>query len=613
MNIQFQDLPFVILNDRQQCDYELIQCGALFPLNGFMTYQQYYSCVYHMSLPDETIWPIPIVLHVSKKWLETHIIDDDIINNDTLPKLKNTQVLLKHETGLPLAIMNIESIFEVDFLSEIDKVYDGITDGKIDINHPYVNVLEAHKKNGEIYCIGGKFISIMPVPRYDYQEFRKTPQQIKELIEKNGWSDCNIVAFQTRNPMHKSHFHLTKQALRDATNSNGKKSILLLHPTVGVTQSCDINYTTRVKCYIEILKHYEENVIFSLLPMSMRMAGPREAVLHAIIRKNYGATHFIVGRDHAGPSYTRSNNKSFYHPLAAQILLSSVSDKIGINMLSSQAIVYTVKRDKIYQLYYQKYIHSNKLFTQSLKLINDDDIKQNIFSLNLDGSEGVFKAVNKVSDEEMFFEISGTQQRRFLAGGEEIPKWFSYPEIISILRSDLQQKKGIVLYFIGLSGSGKSTLANELASLLERKYSKKITILDGDIVRLFLSKGLGFSREDRSTNVRRIGYVASEIAYHSGICIVANIAPYSDDREFNKKLITSKNGIYLEIFVDTCLEECMRRDVKGLYQKALENKIKISGLNDIFELPNNPDIRLDGTKPISHNINTIMQYISHLL
>ncbi|XWV26177.1 sulfate adenylyltransferase [Tupanvirus soda lake] len=625
-NEEFQNIhnnyPFITLNSRQLCDYEMIHNGGFYPLTGFMTESEYDSCVKKMELPNGNIWPIPITLHVSEKWLMDNLIDrhkiqkynytiNDIIKSKNFKEcLLSSYTILKDETGIALAIMKNESIFKPDLYSEAENVFNAITDNVIDTNHPYVNILKGYETDGLTYCIGGQFIFSKNVLRYDFKEYRLTPRDLKqkfidlEWCDKEGNAKYNIIGFQTRNPMHKSHFQLTKFALREATHINNKPSKLLLHPVVGVTQDCDIDYHTRVKCYKKLINNYENSeAILSLLPLSMRMAGPREAVWHAIIRKNYGVTHFVVGRDHAGPSYNRINGKKFYGPYDAQNLLIKYADKIGINVITSQMIVFSMERNKAYQMY-------SEIYNKSISDINDNDITQLEFMCKLNENDGIYKSMEHIdTKKELFFEISGTQQRKLLRENKPIPNWFSYPQIINILRNEFELDKGIVFYFVGLSGSGKTTIACNLVSILKEMTFKKITYLDGDVVRLNLSKGLGFSKEDRSTNIRRIGYVASEIAKHGGICVVANIAPFLDDRTHNKKLIEANGGIYIEIYVDTPVEICAKRDVKGLYKLANEGKIKLTGINDPFEIPCAPNIHINGTQDLNTIINNLTNYI----
>ena len=399
-----------------------------------------------------------------------------------------------------------------------------------------------------------------------------SPKQSRKYFEKQGWKQ--IIGFQTRNPLHRSHFELTKYAMNSVKNSK-----LFLQPVIGETQNDDIDYITRVKCYENILKYYnKEEVKLSLLPLSMRMAGPREALLHALIRKNYGCTHFIVGRDHAGPSCKTKEGKSFFGDYDAQKILLDYKDVIDIEPLFFPEIVYTIPKNN-FSLLENKYLPIN--------LVN--------------------------SEEREILRISGTELRNKLRNKEYIPEWFSFKEVINILQQSQYYKNGLCLYFVGLSGSGKSTLANYISSFLKIKLDREVTILDGDIIRKNLSKGLGFSKEDRSLNVRRIGFVASEIAKHNGCVIVANIAPYQEDRDYNRKII-SENGKYIEIFVDTPIKLCIKRDVKGLYKKALDGDLKnFTGITSDFEIPTNSEIRLDGNDSINDNIDKIIEYIYNLL
>jgi sulfate adenylyltransferase len=356
-----------------------------------------------------------------------------------------------------------------------------------------------------------------------------------------------VVGFQTRNPMHRAHYELTQYALNRTGDSDAK---LFLNPVVGETQSCDIDYHVRVHCYRKMLPKYKENtVLMGLLPLAMRMAGPREACLHALIRRNYGCTHFVVGRDHAGPSFKKANGESFYGPYDAQNLFFKHANEIGIKPIVSKMIVYNSSKD-------------------------------------------LYQAIDTVPVGDNVLKLSGTEVRKRLRSGDEIPVWFSYPEIVEILRKG-NKTRGTCYYFVGLSASGKTTFANMLkARLLEADIGREITVLDGDIVRTNLSRGLGFSKIDRSTNVRRIGFVASEIVKHGGTVICANIAPYDEDRLANRKLIESTGGRYVEIWVNTPLEVCETRDVKGLYKLAREGKIKqFTGISDPFEEPSRCDVK----------------------
>jgi sulfate adenylyltransferase len=545
--------PDIVLNKRSICDLELICNGAFSPLQGFMKKNDYLSVLHNMRLESNILFPLPITCPITEEQAN---------------KLKHfDQVVLKDETNLPLCIMDIShkgAIFEYDPKIECVNAY-----GTDDDNHPYVKIIFDQHKSGLTHYIGGQIIKHELPQHYDFIDDRLTPIQTKEYFKKMGWT--KILGFQTRNPLHRSHFELTKYALKQA----GEGCKLLLHPVVGVTQTCDVEYHTRVRCYKRLIKHYDEGIAkLSLLPLSMRMAGPREAVWHAIIRRNYGCTHFVVGRDHAGPSYKSKDGNSFYGPYDAQDLLNKYKDEIGIDVITSKMIVYAEPKN---------------------------------------GGDGVHIPIDKVDEEKYNVKsISGTQQREMLRSGETPPEWFSFPDVVDELRKDFAEKHdaGLCLYFVGLSGSGKSTIANAVFEKLREMISnKKITMLDADIVRQHLSKGLGFSKQDRSTNVRRIGYLCSEIVKHRGLVIVANIGPYKNDREYNKELISSF-GNYVQIFVDTNLDECEKRDCKGLYKLAREGKIKeFTGISDPFETPEESDIIIDGSKSIDTLVDTVVNYL----
>jgi len=545
----------IILNKRQLCDFELIVNGGFFPLKGFMKKEDYNSCVQSMRLKDGSLWSMPITLFINEKQ------KNELVHSN--------YVLLKHETGLPLGIMDIRSensIYKPDIIDECKKVY-----GSDDDNHPYVKIQKNYIKNGYTYYIGGDIIEYKLPPHYDFQEFRNTPEEMKLFFKEHKWN--KIVGFQTRNPMHRSHYELTQYALRMA----GDDAKVLINPVVGITQDCDVNYHTRVKCYKELMKYYDTDTAkLSLLPLSMRMAGPREAVWHAQIRKNHGCTHFVVGRDHAGPSYKKKDGSDFYGHYDAQDLLIKHADEIGIIPIISKLIVYAIPV-----------------------------LEKNIM-------KGSYMAINDVDKQKYdIMKISGTKQREMLRKGEEIPLWFTFPEVVNVLKKSYKSicNQGFTLYFVGLSGSGKSTIANFIISKLNELTNRKITYLDGDIVRQNLSKGLGFSKEDRSTNVRRIGFLCSEITKHDGIVIAANIAPYEEDRLFNRERI-SNNGNYIEIFVNTSLDECEKRDVKGLYKLARQGIIKqFTGISDPFEIPKNAEIVLNESNTIAQSVDTVINYL----
>lgn len=512
-------MTIIIIDDKTLGDLECILDNYFNPLKTFMNKSDWESVCSELHLKNGDFFPLPINLSIP-----------NIVNVGEILYLADT-------TNYIYASLKVTDIYLPDIDWECMNAY-----GTIDINHPYVKYKQEHKG---WYYVSGDLTKLNDFKHYDFLEYRKTPLEVKEyLLSLN----VPVVGFQTRNPMHKAHFELTKYALKETENND---SVLLLNPVVGETQSVDIDYHIRVKCYKELLKYYEGKVIFCLLPLSMRMAGPREACLHALIRKNYGCTHFIVGRDHAGPSSQTKEGNSFYGPYDAQDLLFKHYQEIGINPITSKLIVYN-------------------------------------------NTKSLYEPINNVEEGDEVLNISGTELRRMLKNGENIPEWFSFPEVVSILENTTK-KRGTCYYFMGLPSSGKTTLANMLkVKLLEDNPSLEITILDGDIVRTFLSKGLGFSKADRSINVRRIGYVASEIVKHNGIVICANICPYDEDRLFNRNLIENTGGTYKEIFVNTPLEICEKRDVKGLYEKARKGIIKeFTGISDPFEIPTNSDFVIE--------------------
>ena len=545
---------YITLNSRELCDFELIVNGGFNPLKGYMNRDDYLNCVSNMRLKNGKLWSMPITLSINEK---------------KMTELKHSDyVILKHETGLPLGLMDIrsdDSIYKYDLKKECESVY-----GSYDLNHPYVKILNENYNNGRIYYIGGEIEVLKLPPHYDFIENRLSPKETNQYFRENGWN--KVVGFQTRNPMHKSHYELTKYALKVA----GENSKLFLNPVVGITQDCDINYHTRVKCYKKLLNYYEkDDVLLGLLPLSMRMAGPREAVWHAQIRKNYGCTHFVVGRDHAGPSYKKQDGSDFYGAYDAQNLLIEHSKEIGIIPIISKMIVYALPKDE----------------TNFMK--------------------GIYMPIDEVDlNKYIVMKISGTEQRRMLKNKEKIPEWFTFPLVEEELKNSFSSKGGgLTLYFVGLSGSGKSTIANFVISKLRELSNKQISYFDGDIVRLNLSKGLGFNEQDRSINVRRIGFVCSEVTKHGGIAVAANIAPFKEDREFNRKKI-SDVGNYIEIFVDTEIEECEKRDVKGLYKLARDGLLQeFTGISSRFDRADDAELILKNDSSIEDNVNKVINYL----
>jgi sulfate adenylyltransferase len=517
MNPEILTLPRLNLRGRQLHDLEVMMVGGFEPVTGFMSEADYSSVVETMRLADGRLFPIPIVLDVPEE--SAYKVGD--------------RILLCDPFGNPLAVMSVTSRYTPDKKREARGVY-----GTEDIVHPGVAYLfdEMHP----VY-LGGTVEHIALPHRHDFKQFRYTPAELKTLFKERGWD--KVVGFQTRNPMHRAHFELVKRA-HEKTGAP-----VLIHPVVGMTKPGDIDYVTRVRTYSVVANTYGKDFThLSLLPLAMRMAGPREAVWHAIIRKNYGCTHFISGRDHAGPG-KGSDGKDFYGPYEARDLAVKYANEIGITIVPSEELAYSKTR-------------------------------------------GTYVAVNEVTPEDEIENISGTEFRRRLREGEEIPEWFSFKESIDILRQSIKKdtRPGVAVFFTGLSCSGKSTLAQLLLARLQEIQDREVTLLDGDIIRDHLSKGLGFSKEDRDENVKRVGFVASEVVRHGGIAICSLIAPYRDARRAVRNRI-EHYGEFIEIFVDTSLEECERRDTKGLYAKARQGLIKgFTGIDDPYETPESPEL-----------------------
>ena len=510
------------LTERQLCDIELILNGAFSPLEGFLNRADYDAVVEGMRLANGVLWPMPITLDVSEDFAK------DLSPGDKLA--------LRDLEGVIVATLEVGDIWTPDKAKEAKGVF-GTTDEK----HPAVHYLNhvAHP----VY-VGGTLTGVEAPTHYDFKHLRESPAEVRARFKKLGWR--KVVAFQTRNPMHRAHQEISHLAAREV------EANLLIHPVVGLTKPGDVDHYTRVRCYEHILKHYpEQTTSLSLLPLAMRMGGPREALWHAIIRKNYGCTHIIIGRDHAGPGQD-SQGEDFYGPYDAQALLKEHAEELDISMVPFRMMVYAENK--------AQYI-----------------------------------PIDEASDEDKILNISGTELRRRLQEGLEIPDWFSFEDVVAELRRTHppRDRQGFTVFFTGLSGSGKSTIANALMSKLMEIGGRRITLLDGDIVRKNLSSELGFSKEHRDLNIQRIGFVASEITKNGGIAICAPIAPYAHTRRAVRELIEPLGG-FIEIHVSTSLEECEKRDRKGLYALARAGKIKeFTGISDPYEVPENAEMVID--------------------
>ncbi len=505
------------LSPRSTCDLELLATGAFSPLDRFMGEADYRRVVEEMRLSDGTLFPIPITLSV--------VSLDGIRTGE--------EVTLRSAGNNILAIMRVEEIFERDIRREAEKVC-ACADNE---HHP----LAVEMNGWGRFCLSGP-IQVMELPsHHDFMELRRTPADTRRLLASMG--NPNVVAFQTRNPMHRAHEELTKRAASQAS------ATLLIHPAVGMTKPGDIDHFTRVRIYRSLVEKYYGGYqcLLSLVPLAMRMAGPREALWHAIIRRNYGANHFIIGRDHAGPG-KNPQGMPFYAPYAARDLLAKHSGEIGVRPLPFEEMVYLEDEDR---------------YEESSAVPQGARVKK----------------------------ISGTEVRHEIREGSgALPAWFTRPETAEILKSARTWRQGFCLWFTGLPSAGKSTIA-EIVKVLLMAEGRYVTVLDGDVVRTHLSKGLGFSREDRDLNILRIGFVASEIVRHGGIAICAAVSPYRNARNQVRNMMPP--GHFIEIFVNTPVEECEQRDVKGFYARARAGQIKgFTGVDDPYEPPDAAEIEL---------------------
>lgn len=525
------------LSDRQLCDLELLLNGGFAPLTGFLGEDDYGTVVSSMRFCDGRLWPVPVTLDVPESFGGT----------------VREELLLTDAYGVPRAVFTTASVYRPDRRREAELVY-----GTTDVTHPGVrHLLNA---TGPVY-LGGPVRSL-PVhnEHVDFPFLRRTPGQLKAMFARRGWK--TVIGFQTRNPIHRGHFELLRRAAADIGGH------VLIHPAVGVTKPGDIDHITRVRCYEYVQKRFGGRAVLSLLPVAMRMAGPREAVWHALIRKNYGCTHFIVGRDHAGPG-NDAKGKPFYGPYEAQELALRYAGELGIGIYAAQEVVHVRETGK-------------------------------------------FRFVNEIPKGRTVDNISGTRFREMLRNDERVPGWYSFPEVIGELRRAVKREtRGLAVFFTGLPSAGKSTVARALHAKLAEVTGRKVSLLDGDVVRLNLSKGLGFSKEDRDANILRIGFVANEITKHGGMAICAAVAPYRQVRDANRRLIGA-GGNYVEVFVDTPLRVCEQRDVKGLYRLARAGKVaSFTGISDPYEKPRSAEITLRTDRDsVRACVSRIMAYLN---
>jgi sulfate adenylyltransferase len=539
LQLASRDWPTWDLTQRQLCDLELLMNGGFSPLQGFMTRADHESVCRSIRLANGSIWPIPIVLDLPE---------------ERAKHLKpGTALSLRDPQGVMLAVLNIEEIWQPDREMEAKAVY-----GTMDPQHSGVDCLinRCHP-----YYVGGRVEGIQAPTHYDFGSLRLAPAEVRAEFEALGWS--RVIAFEPRSPMHRAHYEVTRRAAAEA------EANLLLHPTAGLTDAGEADYYTRVRCYRALLPNFPaETARLALLPFATRMAGPREAICHAIIRKNYGCTHLIVECDHASPKKD-SSGKPFYGPLEAQQLVRKHQDELGVTMVPMRTMVYVPNRDEY---------------------VPDDEIKAGVITAN----------------------ISGKELRERLAKGREIPGWFTFPGVAEELKRTYAERsrQGVAIFFTGLSGSGKSTIANALLVKLMEIGSHSVTLLDGDVVRRHLSSELGFSKAHRDLNIRRIGFVASEIVKHGGIAICAPIAPYDCVRKDVRTMVESSGGFVL-VYTSTRLDVCERRDRKGLYAKARAGLIpNFTGISDPYEPPKDAEISFDtDAMNVDEAVNQILAYL----
>ena len=532
-------LPSIKISMRNLCDLELLATGAFSPLDRFMGKADYERVLHEMRLSDGVLFPLPITLTADPKELPT----------------VGEELVLRNANNEVMAAMRLDEVYHWDAETEAALAY-----GSNDAKHPMVSEMARWNR----VCISGP-LQVVNLPKYhDFVELRRNPQQVRSLLDAMGHD--NVVAFQTRNPLHRIHEELTKRAAAQVGGS------LIIHPVVGMTKPGDVDHYTRVRIYKALVDNYydKQSTVLSLLPLAMRMAGPREGLLHAIVRRNHGANHFIVGRDHAGPGKD-STGKPFYGPYDTQEAMKKYEHELGVKMIPFEELVYLPDENRY---------------------VEGRDVPAGARTLN----------------------ISGTQVRDdYLAKGRLLPDWFTRPETAEILREMYppRHKQGFCVWFTGLSGSGKSATTQVLTSLLLER-GREIAILDGDVVRTHLSKGLGFSKEDRDTNILRIGFVAGEIVHAGGAVICAAISPYRAARNEARRMVGES---FIMAFMDTPVEVCEERDVKGLYIKARQalaegHPMGFTGVDDPYEPPIEPEITLKGYGATpEENARKIVQYL----
>lgn len=517
-------MPDISLNKRQLCDFELLSTGAFFPLKGFMVRADYESVLDRLRLQDGTLWPIPICLDITEAQAENLEVGNS--------------VTIRDPEGFQLGMMHVEDIWPVDAETCTLKLY-----GTTDKTHPGVDDLINHTGK---YYVGGK-LEVIHLPIHpDFKQIRLSPREVKDSYRKLGWK--RIVGFHTRAPIHRPQFEMTLKAMKQA------KANLLLLPNAGTSIPGDFDHYTRVRCYNAVRKQYPpDTYLMSLLPLAMRLAGAREAILHSIIARNYGCTHFLIGHDHAAPGSAICDN-GFSDSTKTIESAKSLSSEVGTEIISFEKMVYLPFEDE-------------------------------------------YRPIDLVDKGAQTVSLSAADIRERIRNGKSIPEWAIFPEVEKELKKSYPPpaRQGLTIFITGLSGAGKSTIARILYAKFLELGNRPVTLLDGDIVRRNLSSELKFSKEHRDINVRRIGFVASEITKNRGVAICAPIAPYERTRREIRKNIESHGG-FVEVYVSTPITECEKRDRKGMYAKARAGLIKgFTGVDDPYEVPAAPEVNINTT------------------
>ncbi len=518
------NLKDVVLDDRQLCDFELIATGAFSPLDGFMTQADYEPVLDRMQLGNGIFWPLPVCLGVS----------------ETLARNLETgqSVAIRDPEGFLLAVMHVADIWPIDRKKEAKIIL-----GTDNPSHPGVQFI--HKIAGDFY-IGGRLEVISAPLHFDFKQIRLTPREVRETYKKLGWH--RIVGYQTSNPIHRPQFEMTVHAMRHA------KANLLINAISGLTKPGDFDHYTRVRCYNKLVDNYPPNaMLLNLLPHTPRQAGPRDALLNAVIAKNYGCSHYIVGHGHANP-YENKTRKAFFNDDELRDLVVKHAKQIDMNIIPFKEMVYLSFEDE-------------------------------------------YRFIDDVPEGTQTISLTQTEIRERIRTGRNIPHWSSFENVIQELRKSYPppRRQGFTVFMTGLSGAGKSTIAKVIYSKFLEIGERPVTLLDGDIVRRNLSSELNFSKEHRDINIKRIGFVASEITKNRGIAICAPIAPYQTTRDEIRDIIESYGG-FIEVHVSTPIEECEKRDRKGIYAKARAGLVKgLTGVDDPYEVPKHPEVRINTT------------------